>query len=161
MRKCRITRHCFFDRGLDLIIQVLGICVSARALLCRRRVGRVNLSEAAWGMLGQRARAKWSPPRARMLNTGGSVNKIHGSSNQIRVLRTKIRVLFVFESLKNETPLVLSILGHVSSRIPPRESRGRARQRLKRRPPSWGDGLRLRVIMGVSKHIKMIQTVFV
>ena len=96
MRKCRITRHCFFDRGLDLIIQVLGICVSARALLCRRRVGRVNLSEAAWGMLGQRARAKWSPPRARMLNTGGSVNKIHGSSNQIRVLRTKIRVLFVF-----------------------------------------------------------------
>ena len=31
------------------------------------------------------------------LNTGGSVNKIHGSSNKIHVLRTKIRrVLFVF-----------------------------------------------------------------
>ena len=27
---------------------------------------------------------------------GGSVNNIHGSSNKIHVLRTKIRVLFVF-----------------------------------------------------------------
>ena len=32
----------------------------------------------------------------RMLNTEGSVNKIHGSSNTIHVVRTKLRVLFVF-----------------------------------------------------------------
>ena len=43
------------------------------------------------------------------------MNQIHGSSNTIRlvhVLRTKIRVLFVFKSLRNETPLVFSILVH-------------------------------------------------
>ena len=37
------------------------------------------------------------------------MNKVHGSSNKIHVLRTKIRVLFVFFK-KYETPLVFSIL---------------------------------------------------
>ena len=32
--------------------------------------------------------------------------------NKIHVLRNKIRVLFVFKSLKDETPLVFSILGY-------------------------------------------------
>ena len=50
---------------------------------------------------------------AGMLNTGGSVNKIHGSGNKIHVLRTEIRrrVFFVCKSLKNETPFVFSVLG--------------------------------------------------
>ena len=34
--------------------------------------------------------------------------------NKIHVLRTKIRVLFVFKSLKDETPLVFSILEDAS-----------------------------------------------
>ena len=42
-----------------------------------------------------------------MLNTGGPSIKY----NKIHVLRTKIRVLFVLKSLKDETPLVFSILG--------------------------------------------------
>ena len=45
------------------------------------------------------------------------MNKIHGSSNTIHVLRTKTRVLFVFRSLKNETPLVFSILGTAVGRL--------------------------------------------
>ena len=59
-----------------------------------------------------------------MLSTGGSVNKIHGSSHKIHVLRTKIRVLFciVFQtSLKDETPLVFSILGEHKTSVKWRE----------------------------------------
>ena len=41
-----------------------------------------------------------------MLNTGGPCIKY----NKIHVLRTKLRVLFVSESLKDETPLVFSVL---------------------------------------------------
>ena len=43
--------------------------------------------------------------------------------NKIHVLRATIRVLFVFKSLKDETPLVVSIL-----------ARGRARARSRRNP---------------------------
>ena len=54
--------------------------------------------------------------RTRLLNTGGPCIKY----NKIRGLRTKIRVLFVFKSLKDETPLVFSILvvrGGVRARL--------------------------------------------
>ena len=40
---------------------------------------------------------------------GGSVNNIHGSSNQIHVLRTRIRVFLSFlKSLKHEPPLYVA-----------------------------------------------------
>ena len=47
------------------------------------------------------------------------MNKIHGSNNKIHVLRAKIRVLFVFKSLKDDTPLVFSILGRQQRDVPP------------------------------------------
>ena len=56
-------------------------------------------------------------PCPRMLNTGRSANKIHGSSNQIHVSRTNINTCIVF--FLNETPLLSGILGHVSLWSPP------------------------------------------
>ena len=41
---------------------------------------------------------------------------VHEKYNIIPVLRTKIRILFVFESLKDEIPLVIRILGDVRLR---------------------------------------------
>ena len=47
-------------------------------------------------------------PRMLTKYKAGPVNQIHGSSNTIHVLRTKIRVLFVFKSLNTSPPLYLA-----------------------------------------------------
>ena len=60
------------------------------------------------------------PLQPTMLNKrGGSVNKIHGSSNERHVLRTRIRVLFIYLKKniiykQTETHLVFRILGRSS-----------------------------------------------
>ena len=76
------------------------------------------------------------------------MNTIHGSGNKIHVSRTKLRVLFVvlfklFKSLKNETPLVISILAASGDVECAKRVQDEEPARLDERADTEADGLRL------------------